>query len=894
MRLFGWLKVFCILKQVNLTSAALFDHHEALGMACAVGAQELFTTCEQENYGCFCDSTLYVYAVENCIGREAHYNSTLMGMAFDKFNIKFCEMHNSNANTTNVWSSANQKVNPTVTRKAFRLAYEGEEHNASQKVISVWLGVGLILYWVAVVTLEIIIRVSHRIGIRLFTSHIIMRRSNSITMFFKKHMLWPALFGTKHMQRLEYFRGWIIFSIPTRWETLVVLMYTVVMLIFMLTPYTFMNNDPLFATRWKEMMRYGSDRAGIIATVQFPLFFLFAMRNNILIWLTGWSYSTFNTYHRAVARVTYLLLIIHAVMKHIFSASYGGSLVKFYYPVPYFRYGVAALCLFSLMVFSAIFRARVHELFYRLHQALALGGIICSIYHLRGIGFKTPLWIALAMWGTDWMLRILRILIFNVNLISSPLPGAQKTSFATARVYSGGEMIKLSITTPVRWICKPGQYVFIFTEKWNLIGGHPLSVVGTPKDSETGLEVVIKARQGSTRELFKRLDDRCCTPQYPVTIHVHVEGPYGVSAPVTDSEEGLFFAGGIGITGVLAYVEQMATLQSTTLVKRTVKLFWAIRDRSEIDPFAERLYNLNRLKNISIRIFQRSGSRAQNSHGIGVDYEMKTLSQSPNSDHNFCLANIEIQGDSLIDEMGASFRSTSPPRPPFRGPIIRDDFSLGSPRNFSWKKKDYTPRNETIGNGRSMRSNNVRKSFIELVKSGNPEREDQDYDYGKKNYIENFSHGHRIFPSTSYSDDTYVNESVFRNPPINNPNYESRRIDPAFVDAGFTDKIEERSPDTLNPFDNTLYRCSQFDDISDVLNDDDLDALTHEINGLVEPVGMDITELIRKHFKNSDGSLCVLGCGPDRMMDMLRWACCECLDQVKNGRVDYYEEAFSW
>lgn len=882
-----------IFNQISFASADLFDHHEALGMACAIGAQELFTTCEQENYGCFCDSTLYVYAVENCIGREARYNSTLMGMAFDKFNIKFCELHNSRANTTNVWSSANQKVNPIVTQKAFRLAYEGEEHNASQKAVSVWLGVGLILYWAAIAAAEILMRVLHLIAIRLFTSHIIMRRSNSTTRFLKKNILWPALFGTKHMQRLEYFRGWLIFSIPTRWETLVVLVYIILVIIFMLTPYTFMNNDPLFATRWKEMMRYGSDRAGIIATVQFPLFFLFAMRNNVFIWLTGWSYSTFSTYHRAIARVTYVLLIIHAVMKHIFSASYGGSLVKYYYPVPYFRYGVAALCLFSLMVFSAMFRARMYEFFYRLHQALALGGIICSIYHLNGIGFKTPLWISIAIWGADWTLRISRILIFNINLIFSPLPGAQNISFATARVYSGGEMVKLSITTPVRWVCKPGQYAFIYTEKWNLIGGHPFSVIGAPKDSENGLEVVLRARNGSTRELFKRLDDRGCTPQYPITIHVHVEGPYGVSAPVIDFEEGLFFAGGIGITGVIPYVEQMAKSHAMNVVSRNVKFFWAIRDRSEIDPFAERLYSLNKLKNVTIRIFQRSGSNARPPQGVGVDYEMKTFLESPSGSQNGDLVSVDFHNESPLGGKESTVRSPHASRLPFSVP--NSNIAQVSPKKHSWQRNFNESKVDFLGSERSATRNKARNSFIDLVKSGNPERVDQDYDYGKQDYKKHYSHGIYNFPLTSsYSDSNYEEENISQEPPKSQPNYESRRLDPAFVDAGFADDIKERRFTMLNPFDNTLYRCSQFDSAGGLLDEDNIDALTHEIYGLIEPVGMDIPELIRKHFRNSDGSLCVLGCGSDRLMDMLRWSCCECLDLVKNGRVDYYEEAFNW
>jgi hypothetical protein len=66
-----------------------------------------------------------------------------------------------------------------------------------------------------------------------------------------------------------------------------------------------------------------------------PLFTLFALRNNLLIWITGWSYAQFNTYHRAVSRVTHMQFIVHSITKHVFSASYGASLVKYFihYPI---------------------------------------------------------------------------------------------------------------------------------------------------------------------------------------------------------------------------------------------------------------------------------------------------------------------------------------------------------------------------------------------------------------------------------------------------------------------------------------------------------------------------------------------------------------------------------
>jgi ferric-chelate reductase len=40
---------------------------------------------------------------------------------------------------------------------------------------------------------------------------------------------------------------------------------------------------------------------------------MFSGRNNIFLWATGWSFSTFNTFHRHVARIAVFEAIVHSV-----------------------------------------------------------------------------------------------------------------------------------------------------------------------------------------------------------------------------------------------------------------------------------------------------------------------------------------------------------------------------------------------------------------------------------------------------------------------------------------------------------------------------------------------------------------------------------------------------
>ena len=37
------------------------------------------------------------------------------------------------------------------------------------------------------------------------------------------------------------------------------------------------------------------------------------MRNNLLLWLTGWDFGTYNNFHRWVARVATLQAVVHSI-----------------------------------------------------------------------------------------------------------------------------------------------------------------------------------------------------------------------------------------------------------------------------------------------------------------------------------------------------------------------------------------------------------------------------------------------------------------------------------------------------------------------------------------------------------------------------------------------------
>lgn len=72
---------------------------------------------------------------------------------------------------------------------------------------------------------------------------------------------------------------------------------------------------------------YIADRTGIVAIANYALLWAFAGRNDVFLWLTGWNYATFNVFHRWIARVTTLEVIVHSIAFSVL-ALMGGSRIS--------------------------------------------------------------------------------------------------------------------------------------------------------------------------------------------------------------------------------------------------------------------------------------------------------------------------------------------------------------------------------------------------------------------------------------------------------------------------------------------------------------------------------------------------------------------------------------
>lgn len=151
---------------------------------------------------------------------------------------------------------------------------------------------------------------------------------------FKKHFLDAPLFRKRHHRQFQLTKSIDMGCLPNRVQTFLVTGYVATVLF--LTVYNVDFNRP----RAKVLVSL-TKRTGLMAITNMVPLFIFAGRNNPLIWWTGVSFDTYNLYHRWLGRVVCLEGIAHFLVYIIRKVEQGGW--KLYgealHKIPFIRYG---------------------------------------------------------------------------------------------------------------------------------------------------------------------------------------------------------------------------------------------------------------------------------------------------------------------------------------------------------------------------------------------------------------------------------------------------------------------------------------------------------------------------------------------------------------------------
>lgn len=400
----------------------------------------------------------------------------------------------------------------------------------------------------------------------------------------KPRLIYPTLFH-RHVEPI--FR---LFHLPTLGQTIYILLFTI--LTFILTLVNYGNLFSFRATTEADILNYLGMRTGIISMAFLPLTILFAGRNNILLYITNWSHSTYLLLHRWIARLCLVIIILHSLIEFVrysLQGRWGPEVAQ-----AYVQWGIVGTFACLIMILSAQFRRYQYELFLISHIVLAVIFIVGTWYHLeikfqRERGYQQWIYLCSGIWFFDRVIRLGRVL----------KTGVRKATLTPI----GDEVVRVDIEG-VRWSATPGQHAYLFLpaiRKWAPWENHPFSVIptslltpyatekeaydeksspSTPSasgsgstppslhfgDTKTtppttaGITVYIKRNKGLTRSLHSHQS---------ASIRALMDGPYRntSSRPVLSTDRLILFAGGIGITGVLPFVH----------AHPNVKLYWSVR-----------------------------------------------------------------------------------------------------------------------------------------------------------------------------------------------------------------------------------------------------------------------------------------------------------------------------
>ncbi|KAK9472483.1 ferric reductase like transmembrane component-domain-containing protein [Dipodascopsis tothii] len=386
----------------------------------------------------------------------------------------------------------------------------------------------------------------------------------------RKHVVLPSLFGNRHTVPLTWFRFPLGF-LPTRMETVILTIYFVINTVLLCINYTLFNNNTYWPNdKLQQLLRYASDRSGIIAMVQLPVVVLFAGRNNVLQWATGWSFQSFMLYHRWIARVMFLNATVHSFGYSVYSLKAGIYLASF--GAPYWCLGVVATTVCALLVVHSIYYLRHHwyELFLFLHIVL-VAVFLVTLYlhlHLLSLGYYGYIWLSAALWSIDRLVRIARILLFGL------------APSGYARVIAP-EIFELRLQTKSFLkpsVPEPGSYSYIHFARFKPWESHPFSLV--EYDQTRGTYVYLcKAFDGITKDIYRYLEAQ---PGQSASLAMAQDGMYGSKTDLDSYEKVIFVAGGIGITPVIQYAKALKKHQHFVL-------HWITHYESEIDTLLEEL-----------------------------------------------------------------------------------------------------------------------------------------------------------------------------------------------------------------------------------------------------------------------------------------------------------------
>ena len=382
-----------------------------------------------------------------------------------------------------------------------------------------------------------------------------------------------ASFGTIHI-------GPLSIKTPCLGKTIIGLSWLIVVFVF-----CFYGYDVTYQWDW-ESIAY---RCGCIAQSQLPLIFLMASKQNIVGYLSGFSYERLNWLHRWVGRVLWITVTMHMGFWFRSWARYNYILYKLKHD-DMTQTGFASWIILTVIVLSSFrpIRFLSYEIFFILHIILIAGLLGATYMHFDyGPGY---FWACIGIYFLDRFIRCIAAAFANI-----PLLRGRRGLWANNATLTpmDGDVTRVTIDNPVaRWA--PGQHMFLSCHGVAPLQAHPFTISSLPSDNK--IEFFIGARKGGTQRLnrwaskYQRLPD---TENLPLVQKkpVGLEGPYGLHRPFAQFDSVIFVAGSTGATFTTPLMRDLVRRWKADIrtVTKHIEFVWVIKAKDRLTWFQDQL-----------------------------------------------------------------------------------------------------------------------------------------------------------------------------------------------------------------------------------------------------------------------------------------------------------------
>ena len=438
---------------------------------------------------------------------------------------------------------------------------------------------------------------------------------------FKKYLLYAPLVRKRHNREIQLSSAVSVGTLPSRLHTLLLLLYFAsnVFYCFFLD-YNEKNSAALTA----EVR----GRTGHLAVINMLPLIVLAGRNNPLIPLLRVSFDTYNLFHRWIGRIVVLESIAHTVAWLVnMHRARGWAGVKERLTTDTFtQYGALATLAMVIILVQApsLVRHAFYETFLHIHQVLALAAFLGVYMHGKKGHLPQQSYInwMILLWFLERAARMMRIVYRNISF--------RRCTKVTVEAMPG-DACRVTFELRRPWRYTPGCHVYAYLPSVSLWMSHPFSIAWcqerptpylTLEDEKlptsksdldlpvyhrttTSISLVMCKRTGMTARLYNKAK---ASPTGIITMYGAVEGPYGGHECLDSYGTVVLFAGGVGITHQLSYVQHLIQgNEAGTVATRKIILVWSVRTTETLEwirPWMDEILAMpNRRQILKILLF---------------------------------------------------------------------------------------------------------------------------------------------------------------------------------------------------------------------------------------------------------------------------------------------------